>query len=204
MNVKILKTDTANLKFDDHLPQIDEDELRSIEDELERHLKTVEIHNNSPLKSDASSTEETSEKYEYNDLMRNKFSLEDSDISILNRLVEVLGNKQYLDKQPVQAKVEEKQVGDLNSETRVNNNINESVVQLLKTNLEEIRNELTVTKTNFIKSKSEVENVISRLVEYNKAEVERRATFYDSLIESLDLNNADSAPDLTTADNLEK
>ena len=161
------KNDISGLKFDDQLPLISENELKSIEEEIYNQLKRTELPINDDFKREA---EEPSSE------------IEDPNLRKINTLIDTLinnddseDNNQKSPQNPQQP--QEKSIPNITE---------------LKSSLSEIKQKLNATKSSFIDSKTEFEQLLKNLFEYNKSESERKERFYSRLFESLEKNDIGS------------
>lgn len=144
--------------------------MKSIEEEIYNQLKRTEL----PINDDFKRTEEPSE-------------IEDPNLRKINTLIDTLINNDDDDDDSEDNNRKSPQKHQEKPQEKSIPNITE-----LKSSLSEIKQKLNATKSNFIDSKTEFEQLLKNLNEYNKSESERKERFYSRLFESLEKNDVGS------------
>lgn len=140
--------------------------MKSIEEEIYNQLKRTELPINDDFKREAEEPPE----------------IEDPNLRKINTLIDTLinnddseDNNQKSPQKPQQ--LQEKSIPNISE---------------LKSSLSEIKQKLNATKSSFIDSKTEFEQLLKNLFEYNKSESERKERFYSRLFESIEKNDVGS------------
>lgn len=190
------------------MPLFDELEFKSIQSEIDKCIKassqaetvpTTGTNDERLLKISSSSSTVSVSRPQTPLENENEIASDDETLAILNKLIDVLLNKTTKSSDaPNEPTVNASTVTSLPTPLETTSQQQRlETSEIFKSSLYELKLKLNETKSNFNKSKLELNIMINKLIEFNKIQYEQKANFYSKIIENLENNSSSKLDDET-------